>query len=326
MANYLSSMSDTVSDSLSGMVPDSVSKSMSSSASSVSSTFSSWGESGSGMMANLSEIIQGNGMLSRIIFVVLVFICFMIAMSVGTHLLDFFLNPSSPYIIDGLLTATNGKVIPQDPAASGSIPIARSSDEESGLEFSWSVWVNITNLDDQATQYKHIFSKGDNHNVDQSQNDGKMAPNNSPGLYIKPNVADPTNANTSSTTLAVFMNTFESIDEEIEITNIPLNKWVHVLIRVEGTYLDVYINGILAKRHILPSVPKQNNGNVYIAQNGGFNGFISNLRYYDYGLQPGDVMGVVNRGPSLKLSKLETSDLKSSPNYLSLDWYFQNAS
>jgi hypothetical protein len=316
MESYFKSGSPSSSlSSLSESMPD-FTGSMTSSSKGLSDSLSDWKDKGTGFMAKLGSVLQGNTILQRVAFVVLVFICFIVVMSVGTHLLSAVLSPTSPYIVDGLLTATNGKVIPQDPSTSGSIPIGRSSDEDSGIEFSWSVWVNISNLDDQFDQYKHIFSKGDNHNVDQSQNDGKMSPNNSPGLYIKP----------SSNTLVVFMNTFESIDEEVEVANIPLNKWVHVLIRVEGTYLDVYINGILAKRHILPSVPKQNNGNIYIAQNGGFNGFISNLRYYDYGLQPGDIMSVVQSGPSLKLSSLESSDLKSSPNYLSLDWYFQNAS
>ena len=306
MNNYLSS-------------PSSISDSLSSSLSSLSSTFSSsssdssWMDKGKDAFSQVTSILQGNSFLEKIVFVLLVFFGFMLFMSIGSHILTALLQPSNPFVVDGLLTATNGKVIPQDPAASGSVPIGRSDNEDYGIEFSWSIWVNITNLDDQYDQYKHIFSKGDNNNVEPV--DGKNSPNNSPGLYIKP----------SSNTLIVFMNTFETIDEEVEVSNVPLNKWLHVLIRVEGTFLDVYVNGILAKRHVLPSVPKQNNGSVYVAQNGGFNGFISNLRYYERALDPGEIMSIVNGGPSLKLSKLETSDLKSSPNYLSLDWYFQNS-
>ena len=304
--NYLSSLSSPSS------ISDSLSSTLSSSSSSISSSGSSWLDQGKGAVGKLADVLQGNTFLAKIVFVLLVFFGFMIFMSIGSHILTAILQPSNPYLVDGLLTATNGKVIPQDPSASGSVPIGRSDNEDYGIEFSWSIWVNITNLDDQFDQYKHIFSKGDNNNV--APVDGKNSPNNSPGLYIKP----------SSNTLIVFMNTFQTIDEEVEITNVPLNKWVHVLIRVEGAFLDVYINGILAKRHVLPSVPKQNNGSVYVAQNGGFNGYISNLRYYEHALDPGEIMSVVNRGPSLKLSSLETSDLKSMPNYLSLDWYFQN--
>ena len=302
--------------------PSSLSDTFSSSMSSFSDTFSDPGsfvEKGKGMLGQVAGVIQGNSFLEKVIFVILVFFGFMGLMSVGSHILTAVLQPSNPFLVDGLLTATNGKVIPQDPSASGGVPIGRSDNEDYGIEFSWSIWVNITNMDDQFDQYKHIFSKGDNNNVEAV--DGKNSPNNSPGLYIKRAAQQ---ENTTSNTLVVFMNTFQTIEEEVVVSNIPMNKWVHVLIRIEGAFLDVYINGILAKRHVLPSVPKQNNGNVYVAQNGGFNGFISNLRYYDRALDPGEIMSIVSSGPSLKLSSLEKSDLESSPNYLSLDWYFQN--
>jgi hypothetical protein len=260
----------------------------------------------------VANVVQGNTVLERIIFVVLVLIVFVILVSLGSHLITAIMYPADPFIVSGLLTATNGKVIPQDPSASGSIPISRSDNEDYGIEFSWSVWINITNMDNEYDKYKHIFSKGDNNNVPNTN--GKNSPNNSPGLYLKP----------STNTLTVFMNTFETIEEEVDVANIPLNKWVHVLVRVEGNYLDAYINGILAKRHVMPSVPKQNNGSVYVAQNGGFNGYISNLRYYERALDPGDIQLIVQQGPNLTLSKLEKSDLKSTPDYLSLDWYFQN--
>ena len=48
--------------------------------------------------------------------------------------------------------------------------------------------------------------------------------------------------------------------------------------------LDVYINGSIIKSHHLHGVPKQNYGDVYIAPNGGFAGYISNLWYYNYAL------------------------------------------
>ena len=303
---------NSLSSSLSSL-SSSLSSSPSSSSSSDSSSDSGWLDKGKDFFSKVGAIIQGNTVLERIIFLVLVFIVFIILMAVGSHLITAIMHPADPFIVSGLLTATNGKVIPQDPTASGSVPLSRSDNEDYGIEFSWSIWINITNMDDEYSKYKHIFSKGDNNNVPNTN--GKNSPNNSPGLYLKP----------SSNTLAVFMNTFETIEEEVDVANIPLNKWVHVLVRVEGNYLDVYINGILAKRHVMPSVPKQNNGSVYVAQNGGFNGYISNLRYYERALEPGDIQAIVRDGPNLKLSKLETSDLKSTPDYLSLDWYFQNS-
>ena len=290
-----------------------------SSSSGSSESDSSSKSSSDSFMSSVVGVLNGNTILERFIFVILVVICFVVLLSVGSNILSAILEPSNPYIVDGLYTASNGKVIPQDPKKSGSVSITRSDNETNGIEFSWSIWLNVTSLDDSpgnAGQYKHIFSKGDNDNVPIDSR-GLNSPNNSPGLYI--------DKNTNS--IIVIMNTFEQIEEMITVTDVPLNKWVHVLIRVEGAYFDVYINGTLAKRKVLGSVPKQNNGNVYLCQNGGFSGFISNLRYYKSALEPGDILRIVNKGPSLKLSKLEKKDLKNGNlNYLAMDWYFQNAS
>ena len=106
--------------------------------------------------------------------------------------------------------------------------------------------------------------------------------------------------------------------------NIPLNKWIQVMIRVEDNTMDIYINGSLAKRHIFTSVPRQNNGDVFVAQNGGFTGYLSNLRYYAYGLQPGEIVDIVKQGPNLKAAKQSNSPLNAKPPYLSLQWYTQN--
>ena len=41
------------------------------------------------------------------------------------------------------------------------------------------------------------------------------------------------------------MNTFNKIKEEIVVEDIPLNKWVCVVIRVENHNMDVNINGVI---------------------------------------------------------------------------------
>ena len=119
------------------------------------------------------------------------------------------------------------------------------------------------------------------------------------------------------------MNTFTTINEEIKIPNIPMNKWLHVVIRIENNNLDVYINGTLAKRHVLANVPKQNYGNVNVALNGGFQGFLSDLRYFSHALQPGEIISIVDSGPNLTVNK-NSNVVVSTPPYLSLQWYVQD--
>ena len=115
-------------------------------------------------------------------------------------------------------------------------------------------------------------------------------------------------------------NTFNNITEKLVIDDIPINKWICVQIRVENHQLDVYINGKLAKRLIMKGVPKQNFGDVYVAMNGGFSGYLSDLRYYNYGLGTAQIQRIVDAGPNMQMTGSTLTE--SKPRYLSLRWFF----
>ena len=210
--------------------------------------------------------------------------------------------------MDGMVDATNLIVYQQDPSGNSSAStIYRSVNGTDGIEFTWSVWINITNLQYLEGQYKHIFFKG---NSDLETN-GLNFPNNCPGLYIAPN----------TNSLVVMMNTYNVINNEIIIPDIPLNKWVNVIIRCQNTTLDVYINGVITRSVELIGVPKQNYGNVYVAMNGGFEGYISNLWYYNFSLGTTAIQNLVANGPNTALIGSNGIDSKDF-DYLSLRWYF----
>ena len=117
---------------------------------------------------------------------------------------------------------------------------------------------------------------------------------------------------------------FDTVNEEIIIPDLPLNKWVNVIIRVDDQHqLDVYINGTLTKRHMLKGVPKQNYGDVYASMNGGFSGYTSELRYFDSALGTNRINAIVDAGPNMKMSGDDMT--KSKPHYLSTRWYFAGA-
>jgi hypothetical protein len=251
--------------------------------------------------------------LQKFIVIISALIVFTIGMMIGINIIGYFVGPSAnPYVVKGLIPGNTPLIISQDPNVKGSIPIERADNQEYGLEFSWAVWLNISDLG-KTGEYQHIFHKGDNNIQTDGEHIGMNFPNNAPGLYLSPN----------SNELVVVMNTFTTINEEIKISNIPLNKWLHVVIRIENNNLDVYINGSLAKRHVLANVPKQNYGNVNVALNGGFQGFISDLRYFSHALQPGEIVSIVNAGPNLTVAKNQNN--MGTPPYLSLQWYIQDS-
>ena len=257
-----------------------------------------------------SSFSESNSLVAKFSFLLLVIFMFILLLNVGISLISWFTKPSpSPKLFNGMIDATQMITFPQDPSSNGAVTIYRSNNANDGIEFTWSVWIFINNLQYLEGQYKHVFYKGNNN----LETNGLNFPNNAPGLYIAPN----TNA------LVVMMNTFNDINEETVIPDIPLNKWVNVIIRCQNNKLDVYVNGTITRSVQLMGVPKQNYGDVYVAANGGFNGYISNLWYYNYALGTSDIANISAKGPNTTLtSSSSTNTGLKDPNYLSLRWYF----
>ena len=259
-----------------------------------------------------SSFLQSNSIIAKFAFLIMVLILFIVALRLGAWLLTWLFSPASnPILINGMINAKQMLRVEQDPSTPGSIPIIRSVNENEGLEFTWSVWIFVDDFTYKQNEYKHVFHKGnDNINITQAPI-GLNYPNNGPGLYIAPHTNN----------LVVIMNTFDKISEEIVIKDLPLNKWVSVIIRVSNQHvLDVYINGVLTKRHQLTGVPKQNNGDVFVSMNGGFSGYTSELRYFDSAIGTNQIQSIVDSGPNMKMIGGDMTGTK--PQYLSSRWYF----
>lgn len=261
--------------------------------------------------SGIKGFLESNSLVSKFAFLLLVIIGFIFFLRLGISLMAWIFKPNeSPHLIDGMVDAKQMIIYPQDPSNNGAVTIYRSVNATQGLEFTWSVWILISDLQNNPGMYRHIFSKG---NSKLSAN-GLIEPNNAPGLYIAPN----TNA------LVVKMNTFNVINEEVVIPDIPISKWVNVIIRCENTKMDVYINGTIARSVNLVGVPKQNYGDVYVAMNGGFDGYISNLWYYNYALGTAGIQRIVENGPNLKMIGSNGIGDKMR-DYLSLRWFLYGA-
>jgi hypothetical protein len=255
---------------------------------------------------------ESNSLIAKFAFLFLVIFAFIVLLRVGIVLVSYIFKPNeSPKLINGMVDAKQLIVFPQQPSSSKSTTIYRSVNATDGIEFTWSVWIYIDNFDYKEGLYKHIFYKG---NSDGLEKNGLNFPNNAPGLYIAPN----TNA------LVVMMNTFDVINDEIVIPDIPLNKWINVILRCQNNALDVYINGTISRSVQLVGVPKQNYGEVYVGMNGGFDGYISNLWYYNYALGTAEIQKISMDGPNTKMTGSNGINAKNS-DYLSMRWFFYGA-
>jgi hypothetical protein len=126
--------------------------------------------------------------------------------------------------------------------------------------------------------------------------------------------------------LTVAMNTYtdpalgNSGSETIMIPDIPLNKWVHLAIRVQSKSVDIYINGVLTQRHNLQTLPKQNYYDTYVGDPQGFNGFISSLNYYNYALNYDQIQSDFVKGPNMVMKDANTKI--NYKDYLAMNWYY----
>ena len=273
--------------------------------------------------------LESNSIVAKFAFLILVLIVFMMLLSVGSFILTrVFAADHNPILINGMINARQMMIIPQNPSKRGAKPIHRSNNERDGMEFTWSVWIFVNDFGVKETEMKHVFHKG-NDNISSGVSSGGESginfPNNSPGLYITPRLDGKGKGDMAG--LKIIMNSFEKINEEIIIKDLPLHKWVSIIIRVTNQkQLDVYINGTLVKRHMLAGVPRQNYGDVYVSMNGGFDGNTSSLRYFEQALGTNKIQSIVNKGPN---TSFVTTDLGTSSNnnnkYLSTRWYMNSA-
>jgi hypothetical protein len=217
--------------------------------------------------------------------------------------------------------------------------IINPSDGKYGTEFSYSFWVYLKDSNFGASadntnckndnvnkksvvNFKHIFHKGSN---DMYMGSGDSKYRNlpllqSPGVWLYPN------ENKLNIRFNTYNNQNTSVYETCDIGNIPINKWVHISIILIGNSVDVYVNCNLKKRQKLSGIPKLNDGDLYINQFGGFNGFLSRFRYYNYAIDPFELDLICKMGPSenTPVENLSTTSGGSngSGSYLSSDYWF----
>ena len=219
-------------------------------------------------------------------------------------------TPLLPNLYDG------AQVIFQDPNQTGAITIHPSVNAPAGLEFSYSCFLFIKNSTFQGTSpgLRHIFHKGSS----------TYKPLMCPGVFVRNN----------DNTLVIYMNEASKWDSYCELPNIPIGKFFHLAIIVRNMNMDVYINGNVAHRMALKSVPKQNFGEVYVFNSLSFSdkevspdspftvlgradGFISTLSYAGYALNYEQIDRMIRMGPSTKLE----SASQNLPPYLADNWW-----
>jgi hypothetical protein len=252
----------------------------------------------SSKVSELTENISSNETLMLVIKVVLVIILLIILINIVKY---FYVRwdvskTNNPVLIKGTKSGKQAMVISQDPNHVNYVPIKRSVDKD-GIEFSYAFWFVISDFAYKNGEWKHVFHKGNSSSY----------PNRAPGVWIHP----------TNNIVRVYMNTMKNMLEFVDVDNIPLRKWVHMVISVKNKYLMIYVNGLLKVKKELSSLPRQNYGNVWANLYGGFEGFLSKLQYYDHSISSIEVDNLVTQGPGSG-SCIDTNEV---PPYLDDSWW-----
>ena len=97
------------------------------------------------------------------------------------------------------------------------------------------------------------------------------------------------------------------------VSNIPIQKWVNLTLSVYGRTMDLYIDGKLVRTCLLPGVASvNNNADIYVTPNGGFNGWTSKFQYYPDALNPQQAWNIYVQGYSNWLSLFNSYQVQIS--------------
>jgi hypothetical protein len=214
--------------------------------------------------------------------------------------------------------------VSQDPNVSGSNPTYFSDNERSGIEFSYSFYLNVNPATFRNEKgLLHVFHKGY----------ATQFPLLAPGVYL----------HSDTNTLRIYMNTYKTWNNYVDIDNIPVGKWVHCAIAVTNDAMEVYVNGNLAKKLSFDGYTPYQNFEDYCCFSqrritishskvpsvddtgfdvfGSFKGMLSKLYYFNYALCYSEINKLMNEGPSSTINSAATTT--NVPPYLDDTWWSQ---
>jgi hypothetical protein len=176
-----------------------------------------------------------------------------------------------------LKTLTNGQT---------ATTIAKDELKNGGLDanFSYSIWFYVNDWNYRLGDNKVIFGRMD---------DGTGTITGITGVNPSPLVVlTPTENN-----LNVYLQCQGVTEPNMcSIDNVPIQKWVHLLVSVYNRTMDLYLDGKLVRTCLLPGVPQISNTDVEITPEGGFSGWTSKFQYYPSALNPQDAWNIYSQG------------------------------
>lgn len=201
---------------------------------------------------------------------------------------------TDPYTLQGI---QDGKTTSTINASS----LATNGTNVPSTNFAYSIWFYVNDWNYRYGEPKVIFGRM---GAASEKDKGSIPGVN--GIDPCPAVVLGANANN----LSVSLGCYPGVDKKptkggntvlhtCNIANVPIQKWVNLVVSVYGRTMDLYIDGKLVRTCLLPGIASINSdANVYVTPNGGFNGWTSKLQYFPGPLNPQEVWNIYSRGYS----------------------------
>jgi len=216
---------------------------------------------------------------------------------------------TDPYTLQSVQNGTVSSSI----AASS---LATNGSNVPSSNFAYSVWFYINDWNYRYGEPKVIFGRmGAQSNTGTGSIDGVNGLDPCPAVVL----------GAVENNVSVSLGCFPGVDQEpttpggntvvhtCSVANIPIQKWVNLVLSVYGRTMDLYIDGKLVRTCLLPGVASINNSsNIYVTPNGGFNGWTSKLQYYPSPLNPQQVWNIYSSGYSNWSSMFNAYQVKLS--------------
>jgi len=162
--------------------------------------------------------------------------------------------------------------------------LSTSESGSSSVNFTYSIWLYIDDWNYRYGEEKVIFKRTftDENNI----------------VYPCPSMTFGAIENNITTFITTYGTDTDSLTIfPCTINNVPIQKWMNVLISVYNRYLDVYLDGKLVRTCILPGVPKiDSTASIYVTPDGGFSGWTSKFEYYPNSTDPQTAWNIYKAG------------------------------
>ena len=216
---------------------------------------------------------------------------------------------SDPYTLQNMQDGKTATTIQASSLATNGSGVPSSN-------FAYSIWFYINNWNYRYGESKVIFGR-----MGAASGNGTGSVSGVSGLDPCPAVVLGAVENNLSISLGCYPGADQqpttpggsTVVHTCSVTNVPIQRWVNLIVSVYGRSMDVYIDGKLVRTCLLPGVASVNNSaNVYVTPLGGFEGWTSKFQYYPNSINPQEAWNIYTRGYSSWSSMFNSYQLEIS--------------